>query len=359
MGIDKHDVRFVIHADLPDSPESYFQEAGRAGRDGKKAFAILLSYPSDKSTVRKRIQMNFPEIDIIKKVYVALGNYLQLPVGNGKGMAFDFKLQEFAREYRLNPYTAFSSLKILGLGGYIELTEEINNPSRIKFILGRDDLYKFQVSNVKFDTFIKLLLRSYTGIFTEYTAIDESLMAKRANVDEEVVKQYLLKLQSLNVIRYLPKKRTAMVVYLEERLDEKSIYISKETYHNRKLRYIERAEAMLNYSIDKDTCRSQLLLAYFGEHDTPACGYCEICRENRKKEMQREEFNFIKNEISAVLSLGPLGINELLKKIPIKKERLIEIVRWMLDNDLLINKNDLFTINKMHDNKNIKDDRRA
>jgi ATP-dependent DNA helicase RecQ len=335
MGIDKADVRFVIHADLPDSPEAYFQEAGRAGRDGNKSFAILLSAPSDSAAVNQRIQVNFPDIVTIKNTYSALCNYLQIPVGSGKGLSYDFDINDFARSYRLSVFSAFSSLKILELEGYIELTEEINNPSRIKFLLNRDDLYRFQVSNSRFDSFIKLLLRSYTGIFTEYTTIDETLLAKRANVDQDIVRQYLNKLVTLGVISYLPQKRSPMVVFLEERLDEKSLYVSKENLQTRKDRYAERANAMLNYSLTRDRCRSQILLEYFNESDSPPCGECDICREKNDSALRQDDFDLLRDDILAVLALEPLAPEQLFERIPANRDKIIQVLQWLMDNDFV------------------------
>ncbi len=346
MGIDKADVRFVIHMDFPDSPEAYFQEAGRAGRDGGKAWAVLLSSPADKVFVPQRTEANFPELSVIKSTYSALCNYFQLPVGAGKGMAFDFDLQEFASTYRLSAYTAFSSLKILEHAGYLELTEEINNPSRIRFLLNRDDLYRFQVSNAQFDAFIRLLLRSYTGVFTEYTAIDETLLAGKAGVDQEVVRQYLVKLQTLKVISYVPRKRTPMVVFLEERLDEKSLFVSQESYQMPRARYRERIEAMLRYAQTMDKCRSRLLLEYFGESSTDNCGECDVCRLLHQQEVRRDEFNTIREEVVAVLALQPLPLDELAGMVAVPREKLISVIQWMVDNKYLLLQNNRLSLNR-------------
>jgi ATP-dependent DNA helicase RecQ len=331
MGIDKADVRLIVHIDIPDSVEAYFQEAGRAGRDGKPAKAILLFGSADRNVADQRIAANFPEIETIKKVYQAAGNYCQVAIGGGRGMAFDFDLADFAAQYRFNPYIAFSSLKILEREGYIELTDELNNPSRVKFLLARDDLYKFQVANARFDAFIKLILRSYTGIFTDYTAIDELMLARRAGVEVDIVFQYLNKLNTLKVIRYIPQRKTPLLIYNEERLDDKSLYISKDNYRDRKERFEENLKAIRHYA-GADKCRSQVLLEYFGEKNAETCGQCDVCMRKSEKELKEEEFELMKEEIESITRMGPTHINELVNKIPFNKDKLIRTIQWLLDN---------------------------
>ena len=331
MGIDKADVRLIVHMDIPDSVEAYFQEAGRGGRDGKPAKAVLLFGSSDKKVADQRIAANFPEIEVIKKVYQAAGNYCRVALGGGKGMAFDFDLADFARQYRFNPYIAFSSLKILEKEGYIELTDELNNPSRVKFLLSREDLYKFQVANARFDAFIKLILRSYTGIFTDYATIDELMLAKRAGVEVDIVFRYLYKLDTLKVIRYIPQRKTPLLIFNEERLDDKTLYISKENYRDRKERFEENLKA-IQYYATANKCRSQVLLEYFGEKNAEPCGQCDVCRRKSEKELKEEEFELMKEEIESITRMGPIGLNELVDKIPFNKDKLIQTIQWLLDN---------------------------
>ena len=335
MGIDKPDVRFVIHADLPDSPESYFQEAGRAGRDGKRAFAVLLFSPDDRLTAEQRYRANFPDIETIKTVYSALGNFLRIPVGSGKGVVYDFSISDFASSFKINLHTAFSSLKILEREGYIELTEEINSPSRLKFVLGRDDLYKFQIANASFDAFIKLILRSYTGVFNEYTVIDETSLARKAAVDLDVVMQYLTKLHALGIIKYVRQKRTPMVIFIEERLDEKSLYITKENYRLRKERYWKRAEALLLYAASNDTCRSQLLLKYFGEDRSETCDYCDVCRKRKERDLHQEEFDMIRDEVKEILTLEPSKPEDVIARLAFDRDKIVRVIQWLLDNDIV------------------------
>ncbi len=346
MGIDKSDVRFVIHLDLPDNIEAYFQEAGRGGRDEKKAVAVLLYNNSDKLKAEQRIERSFPEIKDIKAIYQALGNYFQIPFGGGKNISYDFIISDFAKNFNFNVMTIHSSLRFLQREGYIELTDELNSMSKLHFVTGRDDLYKFQIANAKFDGFIKLVLRSYTGLFSDYVNIDERSLAKKANVNIEVVYKYLNHLKSIGILNYIPQKKNPFIVYTEERLDDKSLHISKENYEFRKTKYIERINAMLHYASSDNKCRSQILLSYFGEKNPDRCGQCDVCTRRNELDLSKYEFDLILDKIKKQLQFNLISMEDLVSNADKNKEKALKVIQWLLDNNKIIkDTQDLFTWN--------------
>ena len=339
MGIDKSDVRFVIHWDIPDSIENYFQESGRAGRDDKPASAVLLYSPADKSRLNDSIRKKFPPVEKIKDIYEALCNYLQVPLGSGKDNVFDFNMSDFVSKYRLPVIETYNSLQFLQREGYMEFTEEINNPSRVHFIVSRDDLYKFQVANESFDGFIKLLLRSYTGMFTEFVPINEEALSRKSAASRDTIYQYLVKLSSLNIIRYIPGKKTALVIFTEERLVRKALMISPDNYLHVKEKYEIRLNKMIDYADSDNRCRSVTLLDYFGE-ESDRCGICDVCRERNELDLSKYEFDLILDEIKTSLADKNPDAEELVKMIDYPEDKVIKVIRWLLDHDKIISDED-------------------
>jgi len=335
MGIDKPDVRFVIHWDIPDSLENYFQESGRAGRDDKPASAVLLYVAADKSRLLDNVRKKFPPVDRIKDIYEALCNYLEIPLGSGKDNVFDFSMSGFVSKYRLPVIETYNSLQFLQREGYVEFTEEINNPSRVHFIVSRDDLYKFQVANESFDGFIKLLLRSYTGMFSEFVPINEEALSKKSAATRDTIYQYLVKLATFKIISFIPGKKTALVIFTEERLERKALLISPDNYLRVKEKYEIRLERVIDYADSENRCRSVILLDYFGE-DSDRCGKCDICRERNELDLSKYEFDLILEEIKSALEKGNPAADELVRLIDYPEDKVINVIRWLLDHNKII-----------------------
>jgi len=335
MGIDKSDVRFVIHLEAPDSVEAYFQEAGRAGRDGKPAWSVLLYNNSDKVRLERNVEKEFPEADVIRRVYEAICNFFQIAVGHGKDQSFEFSMATFASNFSMQITSVYNSLKILQREGYLELTDELDNPSKVYFMVDRDDLYKFQVANAGFDGFIKLLLRSYTGLFTNYVSIDEELMAKRAGVKPELVYEYLVRLRTQKIIDYIPQKKAPYIIFTRERVHPDRLKITHENYDDRKRDYMRRIDAVVHYVSSGHKCRSQLLLQYFGEIESVRCGKCDVCQERNELNLSKYEFDVLCEQIKKIL-LEPCFYEELLTRIEGKPENAVKVVRWLLENEKII-----------------------
>jgi ATP-dependent DNA helicase RecQ len=333
LGIDKPDVRLVVHVDLPNNIEAYFQEAGRAGRDEKKAIATLLFHPSNLTDLSKQLEDTYPELDTIKTVYQALGNYLKLALGSGKNLGFDFDLNAFSSAYGFKPLIAYNSLKFLEKEGYLILSEGVHYPARIFVKMQGEDLYRFRVENPHFDGFIKLILRTYTGLFSQYVKINEKNIARDAGIPAEKVISYLQNLHKLGVIIYVPQKNKPQIILTEERLDKGDIYISKENYLHRKNAAIKRLDSVKAYVTSKNKCRSQFLLGYFGEKNTKRCGHCDFCIERNKVSLNELEFDSIIEKIKPMLKEHHMAIEDLIAQAAMDDEKILRVVEWLLDND--------------------------
>ena len=335
MGIDKPDVRLVIHVDLPDSPEAYFQEAGRAGRDGQKAYAVLLYAKSDKATLSKRITDTFPDKEYIRKVYEDVNYYFQMAMGDGLGCTFAFNLDEFCRNFKHFPVQADSALKILTRAGYLEYTDEQDNASRILFTIHRDELYKLRETDPETEKLIKVILRSYTGLFTDYAYINEDSLAIRSGLTRQRIYEILLMLTRRHILHYIPRKKTPYIIYTRERQEAGRLAITRDIYEERKESYITRIKAMTEYATAEDKCRSRMLLRYFGEKNEHNCGLCDVCLSKHHSGMKLGEFQEMENQIREQLETSPLSAATLLNRINGEREKAERVLSYLLSEEII------------------------
>ena len=331
MGIDKSDVRFVCHYGLPESTEAYFQEAGRAGRDEKRAYAILLWNGSDIRRLRQIMNLTFPEIEYIKDVYQKLFIFLGYAYGSGKGEVIKFNLIDFAQKMKLHTLSSYHAIKYIQMEGYWNLTEEIDNPSRIMFTVNRDELYKVQLKNSSLDSFIKIILRIYTGLFSGFVPIDEEYIARVSRNSKASIVSNLISLSRMHIINYIPSVKSPLLILNEERLDNKNLYISTKKYEERKGIYQSRIDSIISYSSNGDLCRSVQLLNYFGQADSQDCGYCDVCIEKRKEREGRSFENEVERRLIEVLISAPRTLQEISELMEDETKTYILILRDLVD----------------------------
>lgn len=338
MGIDKPDVRLVVHVDLPDSPEAYFQEAGRAGRDGAFAYAVLLVSSRDAQTLKQRIPNTYPDKEFIREVYEHLSYYYQLAMGSGEGVTYEFDLEKFCRNFKHFPVPVDSALRILSQAGYIEYVDEQENASRLMFIVRREELYGTR-DDIDTENLLRVLLRTYTGLFTDYVYIDEHLLAHHTGLDYHRVYEILKSLNFNRIIRYIPHKKTPLIRYTQRREEKERLVISPAIYEERKVAYESRIKAMTEYATTANKCRSRMLLYYFGEKNEHDCGQCDVCLSNHPTGIKRIVFSevhlLLKKQLESNKRLTLLSFLEQAETI-CPREKAVEVLRYLQAEEQII-----------------------
>ncbi len=333
MGIDKPDVRIVIHWELPDGLEAYYQEAGRAGRDGQSSFAILLYNESDRNKLEEQFEQSYPAIKDIQRVYRALGSYFQLATGAGMGNSYDFDLVDFAKSFKMKPVEVLNSLKILEQGGWLTLSEAIFHPPTLKILAGREALYDYGLRNPKMDAVIKTILRSYQGASSQEVFLKEHQLARFLKIETYQLQNYLKKMDQAEIIHYQPRKDQPQLTLLKNRVPAEDITIDHHLLRFRKKEAKKRLDKAFQYA-EIPICRSQQLLHYFGQRKVPECGQCDVCRGKAEPVISKADFKELKHEIMGVLEEESLTISELIHKFPPAfRERILTVTQFLIDEE--------------------------
>ncbi|WP_195437980.1 RecQ family ATP-dependent DNA helicase [Parabacteroides goldsteinii] len=355
MGIDKPDVRLVVHMDMPGSLEEYYQEAGRAGRDEQRAYAVALCSNIDCTKLKKRLADEFPDRDFISRVYDALGNYYQIAMGFGLDTVHDFSLVDFCTAYKFSHLQAHHALKILELAGYIEYTEEQENASRLVFTATRDELYKYLHQDKKTDEVIQTILRSYTGLFSDYVYINEGLISTRTGLSQQEIYEVLVRLSKYRIVNYIPHKKTPLIIYTRTREEIKYLSIPRSAYEERKKRFESRINRVMEYINENRICRSRMLISYFGEKGTSDCGCCDVCLAKNDSGLNNHTFNTIRDALKEALTDGPQEAKKLTENLPFPADKIITVIRYLADHDEHFSLEDgiisLTKMNTMSDNE--------
>lgn len=330
MGIDKPDVRSVVHADIPDCLENYYQEAGRAGRDGEKSFAVLLYDDNDITELEGLATIRYPSLDDMKNVYQSVANYLQIPASTGEGNYFDFDINDFVKRFKLNTHTSIYSLKALEQDSWLSLNEQVFLPSKIKFTTTKEALYDFERSHPELEPAIKALLRGYEGIFDFPTSISEIVLIRLLKKDVEEIKKDLFRLHQYGIIHYEPQKDSPQLYFPRNRVKVEDLSMNMDLYHKRKEKFIARVKNIVQYVQELVTCRSKMIGSYFGDTKLHNCKVCDNCLRQKKVHIDEKEFEKISNRIQTVLAPQPLPSKELMDQLgAIKKEKAWKVIEFL------------------------------
>ena len=340
MGIDKPDVRVVIHVDCPDSIEAYFQEAGRAGRDGSKAYAVLLYNRHDERKLKKRITDTFPDKDYIRQVYEHLAYYYQIGVGSGYNHTFEFNIDKFCHNFGHFPIRVDSALKILQRAGYIEYTEEQENKARVMFTVSRNDLYRLENNSPNEDAVITALLRNYGGLFTDYNYIDEAYLAQLTNLKPQQVYLTLKSLSQRHILHFIPQKKTPYIRYTQRREDKEYIQLMPEIYEERKVQFEAHIKAMIGYATNDKMCRSRQLLRYFGETHSHPCQQCDVCLDRRAEGVTEPQLSAAAEAILKVLDDNKPHPISHIKSIELPESELDAAIDFLSDEEYIVRQPD-------------------